>query len=1287
MKTPIKNLTVKYLLVVILVFTTLGCADFDSMLDSKDLNLFKNKAVLEEGFRRYPEDNTLNLPPLVQFIVDYENPNSVRYSNHIKKVCDYTKIPFGTINIKSWNADLTLSPQARVICILETKKLNNASVEKMIDFTSKGGTLLIPFVNDDKRFSYLIGFHPKAEFDTDTKSKGCRFNDSFIPGLTGKTIFENEIHYGLKRQNFKPEIKIWAMATNNSDLPVVTENIVGNGRVVYYNTSTIMQKSDRGFLFAGILKGLESIPYPIANTSTVFLDDFPSPVYDTKLEPIKSEMNLSIAEFVQKVWWPDMIELAEKYNITYCAIPAFDYNAKTDPPFLFEQWDTKKVQADNKIEPLSSWLMRDCLKNKHELGFHGYNHVSLVKRDWKKPDFIVTSLENVRKKWQVSNFGDFPTSYVPPSNIIDATGLHKLKEGMPSLKYMCSIYSGELHEGGNREYDFDPFHPNFFNYPRISSGFYMTDNDKYDQQSLYLFTGIWNHFVHPDDVFQIPSPFNKSAGNYDLRNGRELGWRKTKNKNTSLLQEFDQYLKEITRLYPQIRFVNANEGGNITLDWRASQFNHSTSNGNYIVEELNPEKSISDNQYWFMYGSLANAEQIESQLKENSVIFSRTPFQDGYLYSIYTNQSKLVMKDLRPNQNDNAIASTEKYNYFVFMTELRNYELAVDSGEDYEEMIRLEKESLKKRILEEAEINYQVWNKYADYMNWTHQGEILWDMLEKHCLKYPTKNNVMYSQELAKIVWYPNSLTMEKWMSAQIAVSPNNADLLNSYLASFNTPENHEKVKEVLIALLSVDTGKNSLKNFIQHLLWYEPHNALQEVDKIEPSDDFRELATDITWLYANNKMHQKAYDWSLYSNEIEFSTKMYWLFELQQYDLLIDEYNKYIIQNPDDYRAKAVMSSLYQGMGKFKEAWELADSLPDSKEKEELRRNLNRDVVYVDDFLKQYLLQFYPDFFLPNVKEKLYAESRLRYGNFVETENKLQTNMDLKRALQTVHSFNFYDTKKNLHRIAATYSEYYPLTHPLTPDVPVEHNEYRRIYGIEYRFKNPFSYDKLQYWSRFRVEADNHSRMFFQAGAGLSISKNKKFSSFQVNIEPAETSPAHAKNIFQFKTNFYHSMYFMRKINLSFSFEGKYYTKSDQNYDFETDNNIEGNVTLRAGWNDGEPQKMKFIPYLETAYKRGSENLQNGYPYWLIESRFNGGAGLEWNYGLDEDKFRVKLDASYFLDDYSKEFQRFSGNVSYKFMKFTSITASFELYNQSKFYSNTIQFGLKHNFKEKQTK
>jgi predicted deacetylase len=39
----------------------------------------------------------------------------------------------------------------------------------------------------------------------------------------------------------------------------------------------------------------------------------------------------------------------------------------------------KKIKTKDRVEPLPDWLVKDVAKNGHELAFHGYNHVSLLK--------------------------------------------------------------------------------------------------------------------------------------------------------------------------------------------------------------------------------------------------------------------------------------------------------------------------------------------------------------------------------------------------------------------------------------------------------------------------------------------------------------------------------------------------------------------------------------------------------------------------------------------------------------------------------------------------------------------------------------------------------------------------------------------------------------------------------------------------------------------------------------------------------------------------------------------
>lgn len=1287
-------------LLSILIFNNIGCADFDNINGLKkdwfDTNIESNQTA---GLRRYTENN-LNLPPLIEYIVDFENPNSVKVANHLKKVSSYTKLPMSTINLKSWNANTKISESTRVICILETKKLNNASIPKLVEFVSQGGTLFLPFLCDDKRFGFLTGMKTNADYDTDVQSKGFLMRSNYIPTMSNKPYREDAVHFGMKANNFEPTINILATASSNPQYPLIIENKVGKGRVVLFNSSLDFEKGDRGFLFSGILMGLEAIPYPIVNVGTIFLDDFPSPLYATKMEPIKSEMDLSITEFVRDVWWPDMKKIAKKYNIRYTAIPAFDYNAKIEPPFLFLQWDYEKIKIDNKVEPLSSWLMRDCLNNNHELGFHGYNHVSLTKQEWKKPEFIVMALEGVQKKWKVSNFKNLPVSYVPPSNVVDNVGLKYLKEGLPSLQFLCSLYLGELNEGGNREYDFDPFHPNMFDFPRISDGYKVSYDNQYTLQSMFLYTGIWTHFVHPDDVFQIPSPFNKSAGKFDLRNAEGLGWRKTNGKPYGLIGEFDKYLKEFTTNFPQIRMIPASEGAYFTNDWRASDYMHKSVQGNYIVEKLNPQASITENQYWFLYGTKENAASIEAQLNDIAVIFSKTPFNNGYLYSVYTKDSRIVLKDLKPEKNNELVvlAQTIQNEYISYMSKVRSYEIGEGGNDDYDKKLHLEIAALKERMLNEAKIDSTVWNQYTKYLSWDDSGEEVWTMLEKHVQKYPSKDNVMYSVELAKLVYYPNELVREKWISAQILVTPNDKNLLNSYVADFNSPENQEKIGAALKQLLNIDTSTKTLYDYLEYLLQYDQETAYKELEKIKPSEDFKGLSSDIVWLYAGKNEYQKAYDWSFYSSEIDVMSKLEWLYQLKQYEALINEYNQYIKDFPDDYKTKAAMSHYYHSMGKFKESWILADSLPESKEKEELRIMLNADVVYEDELLQQYLLEYYPGLFLSNVSKSIAKTNRLKFGNYIESENALQTNRDRKSALTTVHSYNFYDKSQNEHRIAATYSEFYPLK--VYEDSPLinlrlpyyraidekgwEINVLRRVYGIEYRYKNPFSYDKIQYWGRARLERDNYEQMYFQLGLGVNKSFNKNYSSAEVNVYPAETAPAHSKEIYQIKTSLYQSLLFMKAISTSIAVESNYYTKSNSYGGTIYEGAIDVTGTLRVEWDKREEKKMKFIPFLETAYTYGSAALPNGFPYWMLEHRFSGGGGLGWNYGLEENDFNAKLEVSYFLDDYADNFQRYSGTLSYRLFDYTALVGSFELFSQDKFYSNTIKLGLKHNFKNK---
>ncbi|RZJ72734.1 DUF2194 domain-containing protein [Flavobacterium sp.] len=1275
-----------------------GCGSLDNF-DADDFSFFEDEAKNSATeLRRY------NLPgesqtPLIFYIRDNSSKLSVANDRNIRKVCDYTKLPFRSIDIESFNAKAQIPASVRSLCIHDIKKLNQAALNRLVEFVAQGGTLLLPLASDDRRMSYFVGLRPDCDFETDINSEGFYFSTAVLPNLKGKTYSENSKHYGYARGNFRKDVKILATSVNNREYPLVVENQIGKGKVVFFNTTTEYEKIHRGLLFSGLLKGIEAVPYPIANTSTIFLDDFPSPVYDIKSEPIKSEMNLTIAEFVRDAWWPDMKQIAEKYKISYSAMIAFDYKNNVEPPFLFDQWDSHKVKVGKKTEILSDWLVFDSKKHGHELCLHGYNHVEFKKGHWKKPEFIGMALKSVQKKWGVTNYGPLPVTYVPPSNIIDPAGVDYLRKGMPSIKYICSLYLGDPAEGGGREFDFDPYNKDFFDYPRISDGFYMETDKKFSLESMYIYTGIWTHFVHPDDVYQIPSPFNTSSGDFDLRNSRELGWRKTKNKSIGMMGEFTAILDEMAKTYPQLRYVNAGEGGKIVNDWRASQFVHQSGDGLYTVRESDPSKSIANTQYWFMYASFQNAKKVDASLTREEALFSKTPFMEGYLYSVYTHKPELTLTDVNlktPAQKKEAerIVKSVGQQYKAYLIKQKKYisgEVDAVVEEDADALLEKEMIKLGQQLMAKPTIDSVQWNKYAKFVAWDKDRPLdPWKMLEEYVVKYPTANNVMYSKELDRVIGYPNDLIREKWLSAQLMVTPNDVHLLNSYVADFHTPENQEKIKKALQTLLKVDTNFDTYLQYLEHLMTYEPDAAKAELDKIKPEEKYGPIASDAAWLYADRNEFEKAYAWSKFSDDIDFGSKMSWLIDLQAYKPLEEEYKKYIAINPDDYKTKALMAGIYHEQGRFLEAWILAKSLPDSPEKDEIRAILNKDVVYVEEELQQLLVMKHPELFYPDVLAALTKDIRKQYGDFIALKSAMETNKDLPQFFKNTLTYGHFDKKKNLHSFSATYGRMYDIDIALfDPGDNITAN----AYGLQYQFNNPVDGEKLQYWGSGRVEYTDYGNFYFHAGLGASKNYGKNFLSAEARLFPAETGPAYRKEIYRTQAVAYGEFFFFRNINQNFTAEGNYYTASKSKTPVKIGASYEIILTSKTIWDDGSDVKMRFLPFAEVSFSQGSigstinANTDVGYPYWLLDERLYYGGGLGWRYGLLDSNFTARLEAAYFQDDFSGNFMRYTGEVNWQIFDYTAISATMEMYTQDKFYSNAFLLGIKHNLKKRQKK
>ena len=1290
-----------------------NCAGFDEWagLDVFDDKTNENSSTDYFAGKRYTQVG-FSATPLVEFIVNEKDKINVDYANQIRKACDYTKIPYNQIDISNWNRGREIASTTRVLCVINPADLSDLSLQKLIHFVSQGGTLFLPYVSQDKRLGYLMGFKPEADYAIDVVSSGFHFKSSFLPGLANKDYQKSIKLYGFSKENFSNRISILATASSNTAYPVILKNQIGLGEVVLINTSNTFRKIDRGLLFSGVLQGLEGVPYPIANTASVFLDDFPSPQYDAKEQPIADELDLSMVDFVKKVWWPDMKKISRTYGIPYTAMTTFDYRNKIVPPFTFDQWNEQKLVVNNSQLLFCDWLVNDVARNKHEVAFHGYNHVSLVREYWSNLDYIGVSLQTALKKWNISNFGKLPTVYVPPSNEIDAFGLLSLKQNMPSLNYMCSLYLGDFEMGGDREYDFDPLEKKLFDFPRISSGFYVNNDRNYGIQSTFLFTGIWNHFVHPDDVYQIPFQQATQEEKDDLRNGDELGWYTTKGSKRSLYRDFNTLLSNMKTTYPGLRFMKVNDAANLVVNWRAARYEHQSKNGNYQV--LNRDKSAATKQTWFVYAKKQNEAAVENDLVSRTYSFYKTNYSDGILFTVSTKTAGISILDLQAKKlgsiaNQKFIAQQELEKLSVFTKQAEEF-IAGTSGTDDEQLALVnEINNLRLELPNRPEIDSTKWNRFAKYESWEGRAEAVWKLYETHVTKYPTKNNILYSSELDRVIGYLNDVEKEKWMSKQLEVDPTNLGILHDYALNFDIIEYKDKIKKVLTQIDALENTPESKINLLNHLFQFYPDEVAPIAANLVPSAEYAKIATAMTWYYADQKEYQKAYDWSQFSLDIDFISKMNWLIELKKYEELEKQYLAHILTNPADDQAKAIMSGVYHNLGRFKDAWVVANSMQEVPEKEPIRKILNTDVVYEAEPLIEDLLTNERALFYPEVLAFITKKQRLEKGDVIDALSSVETNREYVSVQKNLLTYTHKDKKNNFHSFSSAYTQFFTLpTNKVYGD-----NYYVSLMGLQYRFATAIKDLKPQYWYKGRVEVDRKATPYVHAGLGYSLGKTNSFQSAELNLLPVETAAGVRKKMYEIRFNFYQDFKFIKYVNSSIAFETNYFTQGmlgidtvfsplprvqqplgrkvftaiDANsYSVTTyDYAIRSSLTFRNVYDKGLIRRSKFLPFTEASYSMASIELLDGYPYFMLRNRFYVGAGMGWQYQLTN--FNSRVEAGYFYDTYSDFFQRYVANASYQIADYTSINLAIEYFLQSRFYFNTVQIGLTHNLKKRTRK
>ncbi|MGE5313531.1 MAG: DUF2194 domain-containing protein [Acidobacteriota bacterium] len=466
---------------------------------------------------------------------------------------EYNRVPYTTYDL---GASPALPDPARFSAVLTTTemlwKIDAPSCAALRRYVEEGGGMAVLYRGWHPQLSDLFGIDAAAPPPvSDGKSKGLKFTRELMPGISG-TVISPSILGDVSAYDVRLLPGASVFAVTDAGLPAGWLRTFGKGRMMFWNAVLLSEKIYRGFIIPTLGAVQPVTASPILNVGIICLDDFPNASPNVKIEPVKSEFDMTVSEFYAFRWFPDMLKLAKQYGVKLTAGLIFSYGEVTTPPYKTSEWVNSTIERGGRTINSSVWITREAQKD-IEIGFHGHNHQPLTLKNWHTPGNMKLALSAARKRWLYDNLAPAPVSYIPPMNIIDSTGMSALTEIFPTIRTVGGQYMGRFAMGQNREFGTDPWNPQIKSIPRITSGFIYDDFNRLLTISLLNTVGAWTHFVHPDDILA-------TAGRY-AENTREdisaenLLWRGDPQK-TGIYYSFERWIAFVKKHYPWLRYTD-----------------------------------------------------------------------------------------------------------------------------------------------------------------------------------------------------------------------------------------------------------------------------------------------------------------------------------------------------------------------------------------------------------------------------------------------------------------------------------------------------------------------------------------------------------------------------------------------------------------------------------------------------------------------------------------------------------------------------------------------------------
>lgn len=488
------------------------------------------------------------------------DPDGLATMNNICTGLEFSKIPFAVLDIKRNTAWPTLDAYDSIlICTELIFQLEPKKAERLRSYVHAGGGLFVGYRCWSEHLSDLFGFADSIREPDMHDTAGLSFCTEIFPDATGLRITEadwdlDNNHFDVEASELLSSCKI--IVTDLEERPIAWRLTFGKGRIVYWNTSVLFCRALRGLILHTIMDTMPVAASAITGFAMLHVDDFPPSLSDTVAEPVASEFpGLDWNGFFFDVWHKDMMALKAKHGLKFTWYVVMNYGDVDNNPNA--DLNSLAIKSGEEILARRFEYVSE-FEDDDELGFHGYNHDPLVAESWPDLAILRSKLKLARELWQNAVPAPMPTSWVPANNWYHADHIRILKEVFPEISVVSCLFSvGDFENGEFREFGPEPWEDSLLCVPRETYGYSQSPEGKMMMLSQIAGMGVWNHFLHADDIYDIPVSSGKTTYH---RNHEMRLWRAPNGDGKpGLYQQLDKWITQVRDLFPWLEFVTTSQ--------------------------------------------------------------------------------------------------------------------------------------------------------------------------------------------------------------------------------------------------------------------------------------------------------------------------------------------------------------------------------------------------------------------------------------------------------------------------------------------------------------------------------------------------------------------------------------------------------------------------------------------------------------------------------------------------------------------------------------------------------